>query len=60
MQEHDVNIFPITDTKTEALIGYITHETITLQETRVYLPKLQAEIREQSLKEEIQANNSNS
>ena len=53
MHEQGVNIFPIIDSKTEVSIGYTTHETITLQETRVYLPSLQAEIRKQNLKDEI-------
>lgn len=55
MHEQNVNIFPITDTQTSVLIGYITHETVTLQEIRVYLGTYQAKISGQILKEEIVA-----
>jgi hypothetical protein len=53
MQNLHVNLFPIVDSQTRVLIGHITHETITLKETRAYLPRLQAEVGEQNLKNEI-------
>lgn len=57
MLEHHVNIWAIKDTKSDAVIGILTHEKVTISEVRIYTAQLDAQIKESLLKNEIQKPN---
>jgi hypothetical protein len=54
MHEIGVNIYPIVDRETRGVIGILTHENITLTDTRYYTATLQAQVGESLLKQEIE------
>lgn len=54
MLAHSVNIWAIKDTKSEALIGILTHEKITLTDVRFYTAQLSTQVHESILKKEIE------
>ncbi len=53
MLEHHVNIWAIKDTKSDAVIGILTHENITISEVRISTAQLDAQVKESLLKSEI-------
>lgn len=53
MSQHGINIFPLVDTQTEVLIGFVTHEIVAISETRMYLSDHLTKTREQHLRDEI-------
>ena len=55
MNELGVNIYPIVDSEMNTVIGIMTHENITITDTRYYTATLQAQIGELQLKNEITA-----
>ncbi len=48
-----VNIYPIVDRDTNTIIGILTHENVTITDTRYYTATLQAQIGESQLLNEI-------
>ncbi|MDD2745751.1 MAG: hypothetical protein PHU93_04395 [Candidatus Gracilibacteria bacterium] len=60
MLEHHVNIWAIKDTKSDAVIGILTHENVTISEVRIYTAQLDAQVKESLLKNEINKSNQES
>ena len=51
-----VNIYPIVDRDKNTVIGIITHENITITDTRYYTTTLKTQIAESALRRELESN----
>jgi hypothetical protein len=54
MMELGVNLIPVIDSKTNLLNGVLTHEAVTLSETRYYTTRLNTEIKIDHLHHQVE------